>query len=260
MEKDFSKIGISNYFMFGSVMSDENVCRLFLEQILGIKISKVVNALKEKTLDEKIDSHGVRLDVWAEDDTNYFNCEMQCENNDDLPKRSRYYQGQIDVSTLKPGQPYAELRPTYIIFVCMFDPFGLDEYIYSFENTEKHLGISLNDKTYKIFLNVNGHKGDVSPEFKELMEYFKTSIVPDNCVNPLVYMLDRMVTLKRENRDWRESFMTWERYGYEQKNKGRSEIIENLLKNGMTPEKVSELANVPLDEVLRIQKNLLAKA
>lgn len=203
-----------------------------------------------------------------QDETNFFNCEMQCEQNDDLAKRSRYYQGQINTSTLKRNQPYSELRPTYIIFICMFDPFGRDEYVYSFENTDKRLGFSIGDESYKMFLNVNGHKGNVTSAFKELMAYFKTSSIPSNCGNPLVYMLDQMVAEKRENKDWRDSYMTWERYGFEQMNKGRAEglaegrtkIVENLIRSGLDVEKLSEMSGVPLEEVLKIQKDMLAKA
>ena len=62
--------------------------------------------------------------------------------------------------------------------------------------------------------------------------------------------------------------MTWERYGFEQMNKGRAEglaegrtkIVENLIRSGLDVEKLSEMSGVPLEEVLKIQEDMLAKA
>ena len=63
--------------------------------------------------------------------------------------------------------------------------------------------------------------------------------------------------------------MTWERYGYEQLNKGRAEgltkgcskertsIVENLLKNEFTSDQIAAMTGVPLEAVLTIQKRML---
>ena len=41
-----------------------------------------------------------------------------------LPKRARYYSGQMDLDLLRQGMEYEELPDTIVIFLCMFDPFG----------------------------------------------------------------------------------------------------------------------------------------
>ena len=46
------------------------------------------------------------------------------EKRKDLPRRSRYYQGQIDLAYLEKGSGYDELKDSFIIFICRFDPFG----------------------------------------------------------------------------------------------------------------------------------------
>lgn len=57
------------------------------------------------------DGKGARFDVYSEDDTGtVFDCEMQTTENRNLPKRSRYYQGMIDLNLIERGADYGELR------------------------------------------------------------------------------------------------------------------------------------------------------
>ena len=61
--------------------------------------------------------------------------EAQNKNEGNLPKRSRYHQAEMDVSSLKPGQDFNDLKPGYVIFICTFDPFGKKLYRYTFEES-----------------------------------------------------------------------------------------------------------------------------
>ena len=53
---------------------------------------------------------------------------MQNEDQGNLPLRSRFYQAEMDAAALKPGEDFKRLRPSYVIFICAFDPFGEDVY------------------------------------------------------------------------------------------------------------------------------------
>lgn len=89
--------------MFAAVMEDEDICRGVLERILGIPI-KHVTVRSEVSLFINSDYRGVRLDVLANDESGtVFNVEMQITNLHNLPKRSRIYQGRMDLAALKPG-------------------------------------------------------------------------------------------------------------------------------------------------------------
>ena len=63
-----------------------------------------------------------------------YDIEMQCSNSprNDLAKRSRFYQSLIDGELLDKGKPYEELNPSYVIFICTFDPFHRGLPIYTF--------------------------------------------------------------------------------------------------------------------------------
>lgn len=58
--------------MFGKVMRKPELCRPLLEDILQVKIRKIVYIDYEKTLDVAIEQKGIRMDLYVEDFfTNY---------------------------------------------------------------------------------------------------------------------------------------------------------------------------------------------
>ena len=210
--------------MFGYVMSDPERCKFFLEQILDIQIDHVEYLEKQKTIDMKIDARSVRLDIYMSDGKAIYNVEMQTTSGKNLPKRSRYYQGQIDMNLITKGENFNKLKKSFV-FICTFDPFGQNRYIYSFENICKgdtpEDDIVLQDETYKIFINTKGTEGNVSEDFKELMDYFNNSEVAQNSTNPLVHSIDSAVKKSRNNEEWRHDFMTWQMYGNEKYDEGK---------------------------------------
>ena len=98
--KTLQDLTIKDNFMFGAVMSDENLCRDFLELVLGFKIHSVTVS-KEKSIIYHPEYKGVRLDVVAEDENRtHYNIEMQVRFMKNLGKRTRYYHSQIDMDLL----------------------------------------------------------------------------------------------------------------------------------------------------------------
>ena len=97
MRKTYQELEFKDAFMFAAVMSDAESCRGVLERILGIPIRKVM-VHAEHVLFVNPETRGVRLDVYADDEHGtVYNVEMQTTDNKNLPKRSRYYQGQMDM-------------------------------------------------------------------------------------------------------------------------------------------------------------------
>ena len=122
---DFRHLPLSNGFMFGQVMRDERLSKLFLEELLQKPIAKVEHIDKEKDLADTLGAHGIRLDIYIEDEQHTrYNIEMQCVNERNLERRVRYYQGGIDRNSLERGGDYVDLPETYIIFICDFDYCG----------------------------------------------------------------------------------------------------------------------------------------
>ena len=124
-----------------------------------------------------MESKPIRLDVLFEDVRGWYDIEMQVENRENLPKRSRYYGAALDVNKLKKGRDYNELKPSYII--CMYDEMKIDEPVYSFRMFNEKYGIPLtaNDERYTVILNASCSTGKVPERFRPLFEYLKTGEV-----------------------------------------------------------------------------------
>ena len=133
--KKYEELTIVDNFMFGKVMRDPGRCKKLLEIILKVKIRKVVLLEEEYTMNPSYLGKSIRLDILLEDDVNtIYDVEMQAENSDSVPKRSRYYQSTMDINLLEQGKNYKELRKSFIIFICVFDLFQYGLPIYHFRN------------------------------------------------------------------------------------------------------------------------------
>ena len=84
--KNIKDLNLEDDFLFAKVMSDNEICRRVLEQILNISIKKVESPITQKTIDLLLDGKGIRLDVYVNDDKDtVYNVEMQRTKRKDLP-------------------------------------------------------------------------------------------------------------------------------------------------------------------------------
>lgn len=105
MAKKWEELSIADNFIFQKVMLNEELCKKVLSEILGKRVTKIKYPDYEKTIAIRRDSKGIRLDVYLEDDENsIYNVEMQSSSEKSLPKRSRYYQGVIDLEQMEKGK------------------------------------------------------------------------------------------------------------------------------------------------------------
>ncbi len=101
-----------------------------------------------------------------------FDIEIQTRIPPDLGKRTRYYQSMMDSDNLLKGQNYNDLKESYVIFICLSDPFKLGLPVYRFRNTcEENPAVSLNDKSYKVFYNASAYEKETDKELFTLLQY-----------------------------------------------------------------------------------------
>ena len=203
----WEELQISNDFIFGKIMQDPKLCKELLQRILpGLKIDRIEYPETQKAVRPDIDAKSVRFDAYVEDGKGtVYDIEMQVGTSKELPKRTRYYQSLLDMQMIDKGEPYKKLKPSYIIFICPFDQFGMGRHIYTFENICKEdKSVSLKDGTTKIFLNAKGTMDDVSPELKAFLDY----VAGKKPADPFVDELEEAVKNARKNREWRHEYMT----------------------------------------------------
>ena len=68
MGKQYEELGITDAFMFAKVMSNKEICKPVLEQILNIKIRDIEYLDYEETIQIAPGSKSIRLDIYVEDD------------------------------------------------------------------------------------------------------------------------------------------------------------------------------------------------
>lgn len=205
--KTWEELEITDDFLFGKVMRNPELCKRTIEAILGIEIDRIDYLEEQKTIDMSLDAKSIRLDVYVKDGANtVYNIEMQPVKRDNLPKRSRYYQGMIDLALIEKGEHYSKLNRSYVIFICSFDLFGKNRCVYTFENRcIEDSEISLGDETVKVFLNSRGDSTHLNSNLKAFLEYMNHKKESEN---DFITMLDREVKKAKANLEWRREYMT----------------------------------------------------
>ena len=204
--KPWEDLTITDDFMFCKVMSDPDICKELLEILLHIKIERLEFQETQKSFKLTSESRGIRLDVYVKDSNRVFDIELQTTNERNLELRTRYYQGVMDISELEKGEFFSNMKESYIIFICMFDPFGADMPIYTVKQTfEENEKLIFDDKTHKIFYNVNAfEKLSNDVETKAFLEY----LCKHQSTTKFTQSLETAVYRNRNNQNWRQDYMT----------------------------------------------------
>ncbi|MBP5621059.1 MAG: Rpn family recombination-promoting nuclease/putative transposase [Thermoguttaceae bacterium] len=204
--KPFEELTITDDFMFGRVMSDPKNLKPLLEFVLNVRIARIDYPELQKTIEVNPDRKGVRLDVYCEDDERtVYAIEIQTSDEKNLPKRIRYYRDMIDINILDKGMNYKELKKSFVIFICTFDYFKKDRYMYTFLNQCQEDGdLYLNDETTSIVLNVNGTVGEINEELKGALRYM-AGHTPSGAY---AEKLDAAVKEIKINKKWMRDYMS----------------------------------------------------
>lgn len=261
MNKIIQELNLENDFLFAKVMSNKNICKEFLEKLLQVEISKIEMPENQKTIDLLLESKGIRLDIYVKDNNNtVYNIEMQRTNSKNLPKRFRYYQGNIDLDLITKGEDYNKLSKSYIIFICTFDLFGLGRHKYTFENTcIEDSNIKLKDDTQRIILNTRGIINDLSEELLDFLRYIEYSneTVVNQSKGSLVKHIHKVLTEVKNSPKMEVEFMTLLERDREKIEEGKEEekkqIAKNLLNLDIPLEKIAIATGLDLEEIKKLK-------
>ena len=252
---------LANNFIFYKVMRNHpEACKHLIELLLKIKVNSM-EIHGEEVIDIDHDAKGIRLDVFVKEDNRMYDIEVQVVNTKELPERARYYQGLMDLDSLKSGQKYRELPDSHIIFLCLEDISKNGLPVSTFENIcLEDLKTKLNDRAYKHFF--------IAPlcarmvEDKEVKDFFEF-LISNRAADDYTNSLQDYVKAAKKNAQWKEQYMTYERiqaYAYDDgKEAGiaegsRQKAIEAAIMlvhdYNATPEVAAQKMNVPLELIL----------
>lgn len=202
------QMNLSDFALFLTVMKVKEAYEDVLSIILDEPDLKLKEVKTEEVILNKSGKRAIRLDAWALDwNDRQFDMEMQNNSdNDNVRKRSRFYQGLIDTPILKSGKEtrYKNLPSTIIIFITQEDIFGKNLAMYTFsEQCEEVPGLALEDGTKKIFLNMasmNGRK-----ELVSLLQYMKNTTLDNpniSVTDERIQSLHRIVEEVKQSEEW----------------------------------------------------------
>lgn len=261
------ELNLTDRFLFDEVMEDTKIHQEVLSLILGREISLLQESETEKESRISPLIRSIRMDLFAIDsEEQVYNTEMQKKRKDDLPKRSRYYQGMMDTGLLEPGIPsYNLLNDSYLIMIMPFDLFGYEKYQYTFvPQCQEVPQCKLQDGTVRIFLNTKGKNDDEVPkelaEFLHYVEHTTDELAQKSESEKIRHIHERVCEVKRSEEIGVKYMQAWEEKYYERE-EGREEgiraklkeLVGKKLKKGKTAEEIADM----LEEEPQVIKELI---
>ena len=269
--KSYEELEFRDDFMFGKIMEDKEICREVLECLLQRPIGELQEVQTQKEFKYVSDGKPIRLDVYNRDsdgviyDTEMQNLNKKSVNWHALPKRSRFYQGLIDIDHIDKSGTYKTLPDSNVVFICTFDPFGYGLSQYTFcERCNEKPGLTLCDGTEKHYYNCTYEGDDISQELRDFYDY----VMAGKMNGSLTKKIDKMIGKARKNEEWRSAYMKERTLIMDAREEGREEgieqgieqSIENMLRNGKSVEEIVNFCGYTYEQVKKVEDSLLTTA
>ena len=147
-KKTLQEMNLLDRFLFAEVMEDNETLENVLEIIQGYPVPLEDKAQAEKEFRRTPRNKRVFFDITEKiSGIPYMMWRPRRRIRMIFPKRTRYYNGMVDLNMLRPGEDYNKLKDVYIIMIMPFDLFGEGRYRYTFHMTCDEIpGLNLGDK------------------------------------------------------------------------------------------------------------------
>ncbi|MBQ0052310.1 MAG: Rpn family recombination-promoting nuclease/putative transposase [Treponema sp.] len=255
--KPIEELTFADSFMFAEVMKNPKICRKVLELLLDVKIKKIEYPKLEKHIDLFYSKKGIRLDVYTTDGNRCFDVEIQTYKEKSLGKRCRYYQSMMDSDLLSKGMKYSQLKESYVIFICTYDPFGLELPRYTFKRScSENPNAQLNDKSTVLIYNASAFAKEEKPEVKAFLDYLTSK----SAKSTLTKEIDNMVESGKFEQSWINQYMAYQLHEWDVQDRAMEEkaktIAKKMLLANEPSEKIITYTGLELSDVQEIQEEL----
>ena len=221
-------------------------------------------------------AHGTRYDVFHTDGRRLFDVEMHNSNKRgnaikavdvvQLIKRTRYAHSVMDITSLRQGENYLNLKRHYVIYICTFDLIGEKGYRYEpiipcFDGYPDKL---FDEDRRTIFFNTKGSKGELTEHMKDILKYMDNpkAYTLSEAKAELVKRIDAAVKFNQQSPVWRRNYEVLAMREHDIVIEGRREgqgeekraTARKLFIRKMTADFVHEMTGLPIEEILAIQK------
>ena len=268
--KPVEELTFADDFMFGAVMRDKEICKGVIERLLKIQVDHIEYPEMQKSLQPYYHSRGARFDVYVKGSNTVFDIEINTYREEDVWLRTRYYQSILDTDNLLRGEPYKKLRESYILFISLEDPFrkGFPSYTL-IQVLKEEPSAQIDDRTHKVVYNASAWKNAEDTSIRNFLRYVYENTPEDDFTDTITRRVSKLKADEIFKGDYRQvtihDYDILER-GIEKGLKAgreegaRANALENarnFLKNGVSPEIVAKSIGLEMDEVLKLQKEVM---
>ena len=144
---------IMNDIFMRNVLKETACTEYILQVIMNRTDLKVIDQTLQKDY-KNLQGRSAVLDCVAKDaENNFFNVEIQGENDGASPKRARYHCGLLDMNLLNPGDLFDNLPETYVIFITKNDVLGYNQPISHIQRRIKETEDIFQDGQHILYVN-----------------------------------------------------------------------------------------------------------
>ena len=144
---------IMNDIFMRNVLKETACTEYILQVVMNKKELKVIDQTLQKDY-KNLQGRSAILDCVAKDaENNFFNVEIQGENDGASPKRARYHCSLLDMNLLNPGDLFDNLPETYVIFITKNDVLGYNRPISHIQRRIKETEDIFQDGQHILYVN-----------------------------------------------------------------------------------------------------------
>ena len=267
--KPYDELFFTDDFLFTKIMRDPQIAKGVVQNLLGIKVKKIEFITSQYSIDELYGGKGIRLDAYLEDEDKVIDIEMQTVIKKDEGLRMRYYQSMMDIDHLNRGDSYIDLKESYVVFICLDDPFGGGKPVYNFVTKEADGGLILNDRIHKVIYNPSSFEKAENPDVRAFLEFIKRHSATDRLTKEIQDAVDSC----KNHQKWRAEYMLWKDQIREWKDEAREdglaegreegarnkaiETARQLLKMDLlTVEQIATATQLSVEEVVKLKQEI----
>lgn len=256
------QMNLVDQFLFNEVIKYQDAFEAVISILLEKDVHLLSSAETEKEFRISPELRSTRLDsVGVDVNHKVYMVEMQKRNTGNLRRRSRLYQGHVDISLLEPGSvDFNRLKDVCQIMVTPFDLFGRKLYRYTFIGVCIECpDLKIEDGAWRVFINTKGKNHEkFSQEFLDFMEYImhSTAECAERTASERIKLIHQRVTeVKNSEKTGVKAMQLWEAFVIERE-EGREELLIELicrkLRKGKEPEKIADDLEEEVDTIRSI--------
>ena len=194
-----------------------------------------------------------------------YDIEMQTTDEKDLPLRARYYQSLMDIEATQRGAKYKALKQNVVIFICLFDPFGMGEPVYTIRSRcEENPATEYDDRMVKVFYNCRDCDRIEDRETREFLRY----VAHERPASDYTRRLEERVRSFKVTPRELMYYNNWLEFRDEARAEGRAEGAHDakietaraMLANGkLSQEEIADITQLSAEEVVRLTQTAAAR-